>query len=225
MSRRILFIAPHPDDETLGCGGAILRHKALGDSLYWLIITKAFEEDGFASTAIKAREQEIEEVARRYGFAQTFRLNLRAIALDTYPIKDIVRAIGDIIQKTQAQTIYVPNASDVHTDHDVVFKAAWSCSKTFRYPTVGEVYVYETLSETEFAAPYSKNSFMPNTFMDITPHMEEKIEIMHLYQSEVAAHPFPRSTSNINALATLRGAQVGVPYAEAFVCLKRIIAS
>ena len=223
MTRRILFIAPHPDDETLGCGGAIQKHKAAGDRIFWLIVTKAHEADGFARSRIEEREIEIAEVAGRYAFDETFRLDLRAVALDVYPLKDIVSAFGNIIQEAGADTLYVPNSTDVHSDHDVVFKASWSCAKSFRYPTVKEVYVYETLSETEFAAPYPKNSFMPNTFVDITPYLEKKNEILQLYQSEVADHPFPRSVRNSTALATLRGAQAGVEYAEAFVCLKRVI--
>lgn len=223
MTRNVLFIAPHPDDETLGCGGAILKHKENGDNIYWLIVTKAYEQDGFAGDMIARREHEIQTVAERYAFDATYRLNLRSVALDAYPLKDLVSAIGDVIRKTQADMLYIPNGADVHSDHDVVFNASWSCTKAFRYPTVREVYVYETLSETEFAAPYAKNGFVPNTFLDISPYLEQKNRILNLYASEVADHPFPRSTRNVTALATLRGAQIGVSYAEAFVCLKRVM--
>ncbi|MBX2820332.1 MAG: PIG-L family deacetylase [Rhodothermaceae bacterium] len=223
MNKRILFIAPHPDDETLGCGGAIQRHLEDGDTIYWLIITKAYEEDGFSKEKIDRRENEIIAVQQEYKFDGVYRLNLRTVCLDTYPTKDVVAAIGSVIQESRSNVLYIPCGTDVHSDHHVVFNASWSCCKSFRYPEVKEVYVYETLSETEFSAPFSSNSFMPNTFMDITPYLEKKNRIMELYASEVNSHPFPRSVKNMTALATLRGAQMGVSYAEAFVCLKRII--
>jgi len=224
MNRNVLFVAPHPDDETLGCGGVIQKHKADGDRIYWLIITKAYEDDGFDRTRIEEREHEIRSVAQQYGFEQTFRLDLRTVALDAYPLKDVVSAIGKVIRETEASILYLPNASDVHSDHAVVFNASWSCCKSFRYPLVREVYVYETLSETEFAAPYAHKGFHPNTFVDITPYLDQKNAILNVYASEVGDHPFPRSAENVAALATLRGAQIGVRYAEAFVCLKRVIA-
>ena len=223
MNRNVLFVAPHPDDETLGCGGVIQKCKADGDKIFWLIITRAYEEDGFNRAQIEDREEEIQVVANMYGFDGVFRLDLKTVALDTYPLKDIVSSIGRVIRETKASVLYLPNASDVHSDHAVVFNAAWSCSKSFRYPTVKEVYVYETLSETEFAAPYAHKGFAPNTFVDITPYLERKNAIIQVFESEVGDHPFPRRTENMTALATLRGAQVGVRYAEAFVCLKRVV--
>ncbi len=223
MVKNILFIAAHPDDETLGCGGAIQKHKEAGDSIYWLIITKAYEEDGFNSIEIKEREDEIIKVSKEFRFDKTFTLNLHAIKLDSYPIKDVIANIAKVIKDIDANVLFIPNKTDVHSDHFVTFNAAWSCSKSFRFPSVKEVYIYETVSETEFTAPLPGNSFMPNTFYDITPYLKKKNEIAEIYKSEIAAHPFPRSTKNIEALATLRGAQIGVNYAEAFVCLKRII--
>ena len=59
-------------------------------------------------------------------------------------------------------------------------------------------------------------------FVDISPFLEEKINLMKVYNSELGEHPFPRSLKNIKALATFRGATVGVEYAEAFQLIKYI---
>ena len=82
--------------------------------------------------------------------------------------------------------------------------------------------MYECISETEFGAALPENHFMPNYFVDISSYFKEKLEIMAIYDSEIGEHPFPRSNRNIEALATFRGASVGVEYAESFQVLKWI---
>ena len=59
MANIILVVAPHPDDETLGCGGTLLRHHALGDDIYWLIMTTISEKVGYSKKQINVRSQEI----------------------------------------------------------------------------------------------------------------------------------------------------------------------
>ena len=82
--------------------------------------------------------------------------------------------------------------------------------------------MYETISETDFAPPLPENAFMPNYYVDITPFLEKKIEIMKIFASELGEHPFPRSIRNIKALAINRGSQSGVEYAESFMIIKEI---
>jgi len=107
----------------------------------------------------------------------------------------------------------------MHSDHRKIFEAAYSCTKSFRYPFIKKIYMIETLSETEFA-PSTKED--PNVFVDISKYMDKKIEIMKVFESEIGVHPFPRSERNLRALGTLRGATAGCEYAESFVLLKEI---
>ena len=81
----------------------------------------------------------------------------------------------------------------------------------------------ETLSETEFALSTKKDSFMPNTFVDISKYMDKKIQIMKVYKSEVGKHPFPRSVRSIKALASFRGSTSRCKFAESFMLLKEIL--
>ena len=80
----------------------------------------------------------------------------------------------------------------------------------------------ETLSETDFAPSIKKESFIPNTFIDISRYMKKKIQIMKVYKSEIKKHPFPRSEKSIRALATFRGSSSGCKFAESFMLLKEI---
>ena len=216
------IISPHPDDETLGCGGTILRYHAEADSVHWIIVTGMTEEQGFSTHLIGERQKEIDTVASLYDFTAVHNLNLPTTRLDTIPTGEIVSMLGALFNEIKPDTIYLPNRSDVHSDHRIVFNSAWSCCKAFRYPFINRVLMYETLSETDSMPPFPESAFLPNSFVDISDCLEKKLEIMHHYKNEIQKHPFPRSEQNIRALATLRGATVGIPFAEAFVLLKEV---
>jgi len=220
---KVSIIAPHPDDETLGCGGTILKHSANGDSIHWLIITDMTEKQGFNSQVIKQRQEEIDSVAQMYRFKSVHNLNLPTMQLDEISLADIINTISKIFLEIKPQTVYLPNRSDVHSDHRTVFHAAWSCCKTFRFPFIRRVLMYEIPSETDFAPALPETAFLPNVFSDISQHIDQKIEIMRIYRGEMKEHPFPRSERNIRSLATVRGATAGVEYAEAFMLLKEVI--
>jgi len=216
----VLVVAPHPDDETLGCGGTMLRHVEQEDTVHWLIVTHITEELGFEAERIEKREREIGNVAAHYGIDQPVNLEFPTTRLDAQPMSTFVDAIGRVFQEVKPEIIYVPYRSDIHTDHAVVFDAVMSCTKWFRYPSVQRVLAYETLSETEFALDPDVSGFQPNVFIDITGKVEDKIQIMRIYESEIGEHPFPRSEAAIRAQATLRGSTAGFNAAEAFMLLK-----
>jgi LmbE family N-acetylglucosaminyl deacetylase len=222
MLNRIIIISPHPDDETLGLGGTILKYKDAGAKIYWLNITNIKKEYGYSAEVFKKRQQEIKKVTASYKFTDTFNLNLKPASLDEYPMSQLVKKIAEIFAKVKPDTVFVPFQNDVHSDHRVVFNAVMSCTKSFRYPYIKKVLMYETLSETEFAPSIQANSFCPNVFNDITDYLAKKIKIMKIYESEINAHPFPRSEENIKALATFRGAMTGAEYAEAFMLIKEV---
>lgn len=222
MSGRVLVISPHPDDETLGCGGTLLKHKQKGDRIFWLNITGMTPEQGFSPERIRSRRREMEQVAELYGFDRWIDLGLPTTRLDTLLRAEIVQKIGHVIRELEPDTLYLPYPGDVHSDHDAVFQSSISCTKWFRHPSVKEVLVYETLSETEFGLNPDHNGFRPNLFVDITPFLEKKTEIMDTYASETGYFPFPRSPEAIKALAAFRGAAAGCRYAESFMLLKGI---
>jgi LmbE family N-acetylglucosaminyl deacetylase len=217
---KILVVSAHPDDETLGCGGTLLKHKKAGDEMAWLIVTTVSEKEGFSAERVNSRKKEIDKVASSYGFKYVFQLNFPTMSLSSESVKSMIPEIAGIMNKFQPHTLYTLNRSDVHSDHRHTFDAVMACTKSFRYPYLRKVLMYECLSETEFAPPLAENAFLPNYFVDITDHMEEKLEIMKIFESELDQHPFPRSLSNMKALAHLRGATAGVVYAEAFQLLK-----
>lgn len=65
---KIFVIAPHLDNEILGCGGTILKHKDLRDQIYWLIITNIDEKDGWKREIVEMEKEEIKIIAEKYDF-------------------------------------------------------------------------------------------------------------------------------------------------------------
>lgn len=219
---KVLVIALHPDDETLGCGATLLKHKKQGDDIHWLICTEIKENQGFSKEQVQSRKEEIRRVAEMYQFNSVHRLGLSTMKVDEYSMSELIGRVSAVIKEIQPSILYLPFKGDVHSDHRVMFDAAYSCTKSFRYPFIKKIYMMETLSETEFALSTKEDSFVPNVFVDVSDFLDQKLEIMKIFKSEIAEHPFPRSLRNIEALATLRGATCGREYAESFMLLKEI---
>ena len=212
---KILAIAPHPDDETLGCGGILFKHKAEGDDIYWLIVTGISVDTGWSNNAVIKRDNEINAVSKKYGFSDVYNLRLPTTKMDTLPVSDLIEEISNVYKKVEPDIIYMPFAYDVHTDHQIIAKALQSTLKWFRYPHIKKVYMYETPSETEFNFVENR-VFRPNIFVNISLYIDDKIEVMKIYAGEMGEFPFPRSEKTLRALAILRGSQSGFESAEAF---------
>ncbi|MCB2219438.1 MAG: PIG-L family deacetylase [Bacteroidetes bacterium] len=219
--KKNLFVSVHPDDETLGCGGTILKYKEIGDENYWLIITAPTIDHPYSFTKemIQQRENEIKKVSQLFGFHKTIQLGFPTQLLDEINIRDLVGEIDKAINEIKPQVLFLINRSDVHSDHRVAFQAVYACTKNFRKPFIEEILMYETLSETEFSPALNEAVFSPNVYVDITDFMDNKLEIMSVFSSEVMPDNLPRSMSAIRALAAYRGSRIGVNFAEAFMLI------
>lgn len=219
IKNKVLIVAVHPDDETLGCGGTLLKHKENNDEINWLICTSINKKNKY----FKSREREINQVSKLYGFNRVNQIKLKTMRVDEYSISYIIKKISKVFREIKPNIVYLPFKDDVHTDHKKIFEAAYSCTKSFRFPSIKKIYMMETLSETEFAPSIKKDSFIPNTFVDVSKYLNKKIKIMKIYKSEILKHPFPRSERNIKALASFRGSTSGCKFAESFMLIKEII--
>ena len=218
----VLVVSPHPDDETLGCGGTILRHKELNDKVHWLIMTRMSQDAHHSKEIIEKRENEIKSVSKEYSFVSVHQAGFVTSTLDTLSNSELINEVSKCFSEVQPNVIYVPFRGDAHSDHQSVFDAVAACTKSFRYPYVRKVLAYETISETDFSIRPDITGFKPNLWIDISKYVEQKIKIMHIYEGEIDEHPFPRSELSIRALSTLRGGIAGCKAAEAFMILKEI---
>lgn len=220
---KVLVIAPHPDDETLGCGGTLLRHREENDELHWAIVTRLQQTPGNEATMAQ-KSKELDKVAEAFGMRTVSKLGFSTTRLDVSPVSDVIDKIRSAVDAVKPEVVYLVHSGDVHTDHQIVFAATMSVLKAFYMKMLGvrRVLSYETLSSTDAAPQMQSRLFAPNTFFDITPYMERKIEILSLYQTEKQPEPLPRSSSAVRALGRYRGASIGVEYAEAFMLIREI---
>ncbi len=224
MSDKVLVVSVHPDDETLGCGGTLLRHFAAGDSLSWVVVTQAHEPQ-WSKEVIETKAREVDRVASAYGMSDVFRLGFPTVRLDVVPQGDLISSLREAIDSVGPDIVYCVHEGDIHSDHLMVFRALMSVLKPFYMAKLGvrRVLCYETLSSTEAAPSQVHRAFYPACFVDIGHHLERKIEIMAMYESELHSGNMPRASSSIRALARHRGATINVEYAEAFSLIREIM--
>lgn len=225
-SRRILAIAPHADDETLGVGGTLARHAAEGDEVHVAVVTGHGDEphplwprsDWDRVRAEAGRAMEILGV-RGLHFEE-----IPAALVADQPVYRLNRAVRGLLDKVRPEVLYVPFPFDLHKDHREVFHAvsvAYRASSEIGR-TVKAVYCYEVQSETHLNAPYLETGFIPNSWVDIGAFLDTKLRALACYESQIRASPDARSIDAVRALAVWRGSQQHMAAAEAFVCVRQL---
>lgn len=215
-----MVVSPHPDDETLGAGGSLFRYKKEGHKIYWLNITDIDEMSGWPKEIADKRKQQIKQINELYGFDGFYNLGFTPTTLGDISENELISAISKCIHEVEPQVLLLPNPYDAHSDHKYVFNATMACTKVFRYPYIKKILTMEILSETDFGSLY--HSFEANYYVDITDYIEDKIDALKIYDTEIGEPPFPRSIDAVKSLATLRGGAAGVRYSEAFHVIKVI---
>lgn len=217
---KMLIVSPHPDDETLGAGGTLLKMKKLGHQIFWLNVTDMKEEGEWDENSVLHRHEQIKKVKEFYNFDGFYSLSLTPAKLSEIDESKIIEGIRKVLEEVKPEWLMLPGPYDAHSDHHVVYNCCMACAKTFRAPYVKRVTTMEILSETEQG--FQKEKFEPNLFIDITNELEDKLKVMKIYDTEINEVPFPRSLENIKALAMVRGGICQSRYAEAFCLVKQI---
>ncbi len=218
---KVMIISPHPDDETLGGGGSILKLKDLGNKIYWLNITDVEVGGEYSKEFIERRNIQIDNIRNYYRFNEFINLKFPPADLNDCIKGELIQVIGNAFDKIKPDCIILPDYNDAHSDHKYVFEAAYACSKIFRRNYIKRILTMEIISETNFGMPY--NPFRPNLYIDISDYIDKKIEALKIYDSELGVLPFPRSIDAVKAQAIIRGTEAGVLYAEAFRVIKEIL--
>lgn len=221
MKGPVLVVAPHPDDEVLGVGGTMARLAAAGEEVHVAVVTKGFPPY-WDPEFIEQGRREAAEAHRRLGVREAYFLDFPAAALDTVPHRDLNAALGEVFARVRPQTVFVPFVGDIHADHQAVFLSALVAARPSGAAPPRALLAYETLSETNWNAPYLGPAFVPTVYSDVSAHLEAKLEAMRCFASQLKEFPHERSAEALRALAMLRGATVGLAAAEAFVLVRQV---
>jgi len=221
---KVLVVAAHPDDETLGVGGTIARYAEQGDEVWVCILT-----DG-----VTPRHQHVElqmecasKACQILGVQKVIFCNLPNQRLDALPLVDVISPIEKCVGEFKPDVVYTHFKEDVNQDHRIAFQATMVATRPLGDNTVRRLLCYETPSSTEWAAPFTGSFFAPNVFVDIAITLSKKIRAMEMYAStyisEVRAYPHPRSYEAIEIYAKRHGIIVGVQAAEAFMLVRELL--
>jgi LmbE family N-acetylglucosaminyl deacetylase len=224
-SSSALVIAPHPDDETLGAGGTLLRLKEAGARIVWLLVTSAAGA-GYDDAYVAQQKSQVDAVRNAYPFDGFHWFGLPASQLHRADRAVLVDRLRTLIAEIRPATIFVPHAHDAHDDHGAVHQAALAACKSFymRELGVSRILAMEILSETDAAPPSAASAFLPTVTVDISGQLARKTAILKLYASELQAGPGPRTIDAVEAQARLAGASVGVAAAERFMLVRELVA-
>ena len=219
---KVLVVAPHPDDEVLGCGGSIARHVASGDEVHVLVATRGLPEL-YSDEGVAHVREEARRAHAKLGVTQTHFRDFPAPALDTVPRYQLAEAIASIIREQQVEYLYIPHHGDIHSDHFHLYHAALVAARPLGHCPVRRILVYETISETEWAPPLADSVFYPTVFVDISEYLQLKLDAMACFESQVQPPPSARSLRTIESLARYRGATVSCDAAESFMLVREIL--
>ena len=221
MANKVLIIAPHPDDEVLGCGGIMKKYTHNGDDVYVIIMTKGTPSLYSDEKIIKVRREAL-QAHKILGVKETKFMDFFEPELDLCSLAVISEAISSVIKQYNINILYIPHRGDIHHDHRAVFNASIVAARPVGNYSVKQIYAYETLSETEWAPPFSDDAFIPTYFVNIQDEINDKVNALMCYTGQIKEFPSSRSVIALRALAQYRGATVGFSSAEAFMLIRSI---
>ena len=221
--KRILVVAAHSDDEALGCGGTIAAQVENGAEVSVIFLTNGVGARAASSTDpdIVRRVEASRRAASILGIKQIVQRDFPDNRLDSLPLLDVVESIEPVIAELQPSVILTHHANDLNIDHRVCHQAVLTACRPQPGHPVRTILGFEVASSTEWA--FSAPAFMPNCFVDISAHLDKKLQALDAYREEMRPAPHPRSASSVEALARWRGATVGSVAAEAFSVVRMIV--
>lgn len=220
MKKKILVIAPHADDEILGCGGTINKFRS-DYSVNVLVMTNANKGNPkkYPDVKIKKIREESIRASKILKIKKIFFENFPAPNLDQFPIALIAEALNKQIKLLKPDMVFIPDKTDLHHDHKIIYQASLVATRPLDNKFIKYLISYETLSETE----WETERFNPNLFISLSENdIKKKIKAFKEYKSQIKNAYHPRSKEGIINLAKYRGQFINSKYAEAFKIIKAV---
>ena len=222
MKKKLLIVAAHPDDEILGCGGFISKHKgnydfkvmflAEGSSCRYKDLNADKE---IIKEKILLRKEQATKALNFFSIKDIVFCDLPCGRLNTIPDVKKNHLIEEQIDSFKPEVIFTHSSEDLHPDHRSVFKSVMQASRPVKNKFfVKEIYSFEILSSSEWSFT---SQFKPNHFIKLDKkNLDEKWKALQFYTEEIIEAPHPRSEFGLRTLANYRGIQSGTEFAEAF---------
>ncbi len=215
----ILVIAPHPDDEIIGLGGAIKKFSDSGHDVVVLLVSghlpPLYSEDVF----VEHKKQAL-AAHKIVGVKESIFLEIPATFVRDETVADLNGKIYNVLKDVGANIVFLP-FPDRHIDHQVIFESSMVAIRPiYEGKKIDIAASYEVLSETHWNAPAIEPAFNPNITIDISNEIEAKLKALECFEGEIMPFPGPRSIEAVEALAKFRGTQAGFAYGESLQLLR-----
>ncbi len=222
MTKTVLVVAAHSDDEALGCGGTIARHVAEGDSVHAVFVADGVSSRlGAGGEELNFRNQTAESARQILGISKNYFLGLPDNRLDSLPLIDVIQPLEKILSEVKPQIVYTHHYGDLNIDHRITHQAVMTACRPTPGSSVKEIYTFQVLSSTEWNTP-GVSTFAANYIVNVTDYLSVKEAALQAYAVEMRPFPHSRSIENVMALARYTGAINGLMAAEAFVQIRTI---
>ena len=210
----------------MGCAGLMARLAADGARIHVVYLAvDGFHHYGLDSdTTYEQRVAEIEHVLELFGENTTYEIAYGdkdlIEQLDTLPRRELVDRFEQVLNEHKPELLLLPALPDYDQDHQAVFYAAHAAARPiaaqFGKHLVPHVLGYEMTKLQWASEPLPRFA----AFCDISDVLETKLEAVRRYKTMLRPSPHIRSLDSVKALATIRGAEIGVEAAEAFAVLR-----
>jgi len=221
-----LVVAAHPDDEVLGCGGTIARLAAAGEDVVVAILGEGMTSRRGADAPVGDDVDRLHAVSTAVGellgAREVITHRLPDNRFDSVALLDIVHVVEDVVERVQPTVVYCQHGGDLNVDHQLVYRAVLAATRPQPGHPTREVLSFEVASSTEWAFGRLAPVFEPNVFVDVSAHLDRKLEAMAMYETELRRYPHPRSLEALRHAARRWGAVVGVEAAEAFQLVRSV---
>ena len=221
---KTLIIAPHPDDEAIGCGGLISRSIEWGNNVHVLFCaTGMCRQIVTGQTEMYIRAMEAQKSSNIGDFSYSWMLTGdKFMKLDSVPQKNLIDPIEDCIAEYKPNVICIPSQHSYDQDHRAIFQAAYTALRP-----IPQYLKHFCTTILEYEEPYSWSvgeAFKPNFYISMDKkNIKMKIALIQAHDTQLRQEPFSRSVENIERLAHIRGAEVGTYAAEAYKLHRTIL--
>jgi len=235
VDKKVLVVAAHPDDEVIGCGGAIAGHIRKGDEVFILFMADGVTSRGYdpderltrkeevrkESAVIDLRKEECLRAVKVLGVPakNILYLGLADNRMDIYPFLELVKRIENVKNFFRPNIVYTHFGGDLNLDHRLTNQAVATAFRLDICSDDVKILLFEVFETTRFATLLGFQAFTPDYYFDIASVLDVKIEAFSCYGSEKRKAPDPRSGEFLRELASSRGRMAGMAAAEAFMKL------
>lgn len=219
MNKKILIIIAHPDDELLSMWWTIKKLISSWKEISILLLSKPWNariEDNFNNRLEKFRE-----VTQKLKISNLYFENFPDTSFDSVRFLDIIKRIEETLDIVKPEIVYTHFYNDLNIDHSITSKAVITALRPIeKYSFVKKIFLFEVSSSTELWI--GNERFSPNYYEDISEFINNKVELLNLYKSEMRDFPHPRSKEWIETLAKYRWMESWIHFAEAFMLYRAV---